>query len=101
MNPDKQRIKIAEACGWELICPPGGMFFAYWQNGPIKAEDLPDYLNDLNAMQKAEKVLTQRQRTMYEMGLIAKRGSPCALYANAAERAEEFLRAIGKWEDET
>lgn len=61
MTPEQKRIKIAEACGWEEIpwselinprvvieakrfCQSTEQFRCLW---------LPDYLNDLNAMQEA------------------------------------------------
>lgn len=49
MNPEAQRIYIAEACGWHGIdnksaLGPMGMF------GPLRGYAMiPDYLNDLNA----------------------------------------------------
>jgi hypothetical protein len=51
MDKEQQRIKIAEACGWEtnkrkwLAKPPNDS----WQY----LDTIPDYLNDLNAMQSA------------------------------------------------
>lgn len=99
MSPEKQRIAIAEACGWA--------------HASVEPFAHPDYLNDLNAMHEAEKVLTEEQAEMYAeyMDDFVK---PCFLYnydtpyrgifqimhAPAALRAEVFLRTIGKWEDE-
>jgi hypothetical protein len=67
---------------------------------------LPDYLNDLNAMHEAEKVLTEDQQEQYLNNLY----EVCNLHsmindawnlncATAAQRAEAFLRTIGKWEE--
>jgi hypothetical protein len=57
----------------------------------------PDYCNDLNAMHEAEKVLTFKDWEFYcdELG-----GSfqGCA-HATARQRAEAFLRTLGKWEE--
>ncbi len=71
----------------------------------------PDYLNDLNAMHEAEKVLTSRQSAVFEIEVLHlttgkekfdyDRGDLIAVItATAAQRAEAFLRTIGKWEDD-
>jgi hypothetical protein len=61
----------------------------------------PDYLNDLNAMHEAEATLRFDDRNHY----IDRLGETyhdswefCT--ATAAQRAEAFLRTIGKWEDD-
>ena len=68
MNVEKQRIAIAEACGWKYqegdppvygdICKRKGFFrsdgmFFPWNH----KEAPPDYFSDLNAMYEAEKFL--------------------------------------------
>jgi hypothetical protein len=58
---------------------------------------MPDYLNDLNAMARAEKVLNEEQRGEYRHELIDMLGTNWG-FATAAQRAEAFLRTIGKWE---
>ena len=76
--------------------------------GYRKRTTLPDYLSDLNAMNEAEKVLTVEQHSEYQWRLrciIAGkeiRGITDfeLLHATAAQRAEAFLRTIGKWEEE-
>ena len=103
MNPEQQRIAIAEACGWtdvrfigrgdDTICVgkpkvrPGGI-------------NVPDYLNDLNALHDAEKVLTNEQLEVY-CNILHKpnHGVYWAIHATASQRAEAFLRTIGKWEE--
>jgi len=89
MSPEKQRIAIAEACGWTDIPIV---------NGKYGQTDLPDYCNDLNAMHGAEKT-----RTHGELLRMAKQtmelGQCCPYVATARQRAEVFLRTIGKWED--
>lgn len=48
MDKDKQRIKIAEACGWDLN--HDSQKWDYFQpNGKGWNGPLPDYLNDLHA----------------------------------------------------
>jgi hypothetical protein len=100
MTPQQQRIAIAEACGWkwailwtgELHGKPTG------EQGPFR--QVPDYLNDLNAMHQAEKVLTGEQVDAYVTTLcLAVQPEPMLHAATATQRAEAFLRTIGKWEE--
>jgi hypothetical protein len=74
-----------------------------WHDDQI--EGLPDYLNDLNAMHEAEKMLTESQSAQYERRLMGSRSFVGAAefwiyHATAAQRAEAFLRTIGKWEND-
>lgn len=80
---------------------------------------IPDYLTDLNAMHDAEKFLLKHRLTInncctdawacYERELrhsYSPRHSPSshhsinAIHATAAQRAEAFLRTLGKWKEE-
>jgi hypothetical protein len=114
MKPESQRIAIAEACGWIDIKPSGrldGQILAYPPKNFIvgNREELPNYLNDLNAMHEAEKVLTSEQRFSYVeelekiLGLtdevICSVISWITAHATAAQRAEAFLRTLGLWKD--
>ena len=72
MNPEQQRIAIAEACGWtdvrfigrgdDTICVgkpkvrPGGI-------------NVPDYLNDLNAMQSSVQSQSERFQDDFDSAL--------------------------------
>ena len=62
-----------------------------------------DYCNDLNAMHEAEKVLTDDQCVFFRTHLRERlEDYPASLYvwhANARQRAEAFLRTLGKWEE--
>lgn len=66
---------------------------------------VPDYLNDLNAMHEAEKLLDDQiySYTMWIIKIlkwIARREPTFALiHATAPQRAEGLLRTIGKWEE--
>jgi len=111
MTPEQQRIAIAEACGWTLDLKSAirvdGYRIEKWGKHPHEA--LPDYLNDLNAMHEAEKVLTEDQLSDYGAFLKGKDNETVSLYtpehreiakvamASAAQRAEAFLRTIDKW----
>jgi hypothetical protein len=115
MKPEEQRIAIAEACGW-LVNDDGVTGIS-----PINVEQgltnpkicswkLPDYLNDLNAMHEAEKLLygnpnlpkkyTQQIKNAIrrEAGVTkAQMDFDVCITATAAQRAEAFLRTINKW----
>lgn len=120
MSPELQRIRIAEACGWTDIhralasCEdifPAERVFVGISKGSTVYRRLPDFLADLNAMHEAEKVLTREQAYDYAGSLgftVAcerrdKRPngpeSYWPIHATAAQRAEAFLRTLGKWED--
>ena len=112
MSPEAQRIAIAEACGWKQVTRENKPE-EIWehQKHPLKIcrerSKLPDYLNDLNVMHEAEKVLSDNNQMKFRGELIdmmiPKYGfeSACllAIHATAAQRAEAFLRTIGKWEE--
>jgi len=59
-----------------------------------------DYCNDLNAMHEAEKVLSPQETDKYVTTLCLEVQSEPSLHnATARQRAEAFLRALGKWEE--
>lgn len=102
MTPDQQRICIAEACGW--TCTEDG----YWHHPDLEmrkrlnlvAGCCPDYPNDLNAMNEAEKTLSHEQLLQYQRNLCnAVGGGHYAIHATASQRAEAFIRTIGQWVD--
>ena len=113
MTDDEINIAIAEACGWRFsplahieskpfatmcwIAPNG----ADWQ-----MQKLPDYCNDLNAMHEAEKTLGDRLFVYRNILALVVIDDPMNRYnepafATARQRAEAFLRTIGKWEEDT
>ena len=88
MTNEQINVAIANACG---------VF-----NQPFPR--IPDCCNDLNAMHEAEGTLTKQQQEEYDYQLseitapiTGERWS--LLHANARQRAEAFLRTIGKWEE--
>ena len=96
MKPEAQRIAIAEACGWKPDKRGLGWLSPHGYYAPE-----PDYLNDLNAMHEAEKILNQEQKEDYFFIIFNFYGNwPKAIQATAAQRARAFLRVIGKWEGE-
>lgn len=113
MQQEQQRIAIAEACGWKLeptqakggwklYC--GTVATTFWWNETKKptleqvSHAIPNYPNDLNAMHEAEKMLTGITRIDYFYGLDQQLGLE-APHASSQQRAEAFLRTIGKWKD--
>lgn len=105
MSPEAQRIAIAEACGWRLLTKPqqfGNVFLGagcWWQDDQQRGGSCPDYLSDLNAMREAEEALAVQQQNIMLRITIDHIGVDRAMFATAAQRAEAFLRTIGKWED--
>ncbi len=110
MSPEAQRIAIAEACGWKMgpvgLYPPG----LHPASNVLREFKLPDYLSDLNAMHEAEKTFSPAQSEQYVSIMDDVLEIPSAFYgtarraflvmhATAGQRAETFLRTMGKWSD--
>lgn len=103
MTPEQQRIAIAEACGWKKQM--SGQACLGWlspDHGNLLFDFVPDYLNDLNAMHEAEKVLNPSSHhnmwCEYIKNLSDVTGVVYCINATASQRAEAFLRTMGKWE---
>lgn len=118
MIPEAQRIAIAEACGWTAIVDYSGLVRGGKLTGILGSDgrmDIPDYPNDIRAMHEAEEMASQCGLlkaeawvpeiwrgcelplssafwTRENMGCMAS-----AIHATAAQRAEAFLRTLGKW----
>lgn len=117
MKPERQRIKIAEACGYldihrctrNMKARPDGVCLCGTKDGPSinyprDYEFIPDYLNDLNAMHEAERALAEDQLREYSdwlLVIVVAAGKPSGWFnATAEQRAEAFLRTLNLWEDE-
>lgn len=116
-TPEEQRIAIAEACGWKRLSKAvriqknyTGYANCFWSDPfGFPDEDCPNYLNDLNAMHEAEKVLQAKCKYwpdyIDELSKLFPFDFPKQdetnwsqmCHATAAQRAEAFLKAIGKW----
>jgi hypothetical protein len=105
MTPEAQRIAIAKACGWKNLQEEQ----YYWMGTPPDGSDLRvtykrhtllDYLNDLNAMHEAEKVLPDLYAYQLELIRVCEKADGRSAWrATAAQRAEAFLRTLGLWTD--
>lgn len=118
MRESEIRIAIAEACGWKFhiweyegdyahccLChldtltrPLPQACNKGWSEVP------PDYPNDLNAMHEAESQAELdhyplRERYSANLQMVCDRDkSPWPIWrATARQRAEAFLRTLGKW----
>jgi hypothetical protein len=103
MKPEKQRIAIAEVCGWTDVKGTKGVHPKARFKGCGYADDwiaLPDYCNDLNAMHEAENLGFRSAQQCRDYAEYLDDGNG-GHFATATERAEAFLRTIGKWEEET
>ena len=103
MKPEAQRIAIAEACGWSAIDDVSWIARVPESDlGGNRHREIPNYLNDLNAMHEAEKMLTGDQCKLYFRTLFDVVGNSLSpmnmVHATAVQRAEAFLRTRGKWE---
>jgi hypothetical protein len=116
MTDNEIRIAVAEACGLTKHIPnwigTGNRDDAprcYCQCGFTAETDRercehenkfypPDYLNDLNAMNRAEESLRGETWAQY-FDLIQRSGSATGVRATARQRAEAFLRTLNKWKD--
>ena len=100
MNPEQQRIAIAEACGWtdvrfigrgdDTICVgkpkvrPGGI-------------NVPDYLNDLNAMQSS--VQSQSERFQDDFDSALKNSGKWVASMTSQEWADIFILRLQSQRD--
>ena len=99
---------IAKACGWTEIHDSGVWHHhKLWGYPPLAPgaggnsyQYILDYCNDLNAMHEAERTLTDANMYVMEYHIKAMvRGNGFYFHATARQRAEAFLRTLGKWEE--
>ena len=96
MTDEQINIAIAKACGWDNDDIERGYTLCQF------SEIVPDYCNDLNAMHEAEKIFDNALYCRYidELCTQAIKGKNSMYLATAAQRAEAFLKTIGKWEEQ-
>lgn len=115
MTDEQIKIKIAEVCGWEPYAAEnvgaaarlfnGSVWYRHAESKTIATPNqLPDYCTDLNAIHDAEKSLTLSQFWNYadllQCIVVSELGADTYITATARQRAEAFLRTIGKWEEQ-
>lgn len=94
MTNTQQRIAIAEACGYDIHNQGSGLMYS-----------IPDYPNDLNAMHGAEGFIIgaalagRNTDVIYARELSKVNSTRPIWHSTAAQRAEAFLRTIGKWKE--
>ena len=124
MSIDQINIAIAESMGWVKVensraslAPKEFRIDSAGEAWTSLQLAMPDYRNDLNAMHEAEKVLDMHQQYDYGEALARMRigaefddpegfspngwGYYSPITATAAQRAEAYLKTIGKWQQET
>ena len=110
MTDEQINAAIARECGWECLAPDvwhhGIVGYSKHTHGVVRTK-IPDYCTDLNAMHEAEEVLAEIQWFYYLNELYNVVRLPNqpelqmkqAVHSTARQRAEAFLRTLGKWED--
>ena len=109
MNDEEINAAIAEACGWKLQGSPEhqnttdgwqfGHTFAIKPSGEVVSHNsIPNYCGDLNAMHEVEKVLERKQWHVYADNIDEMHRKIELIHATARQRAEAFLKTVGKWE---
>ena len=104
MTDDQINAAIAEVCGWKkpsrkTVLNEKGFFVTQ------HAQSAPNYCTDLNAMHEAEKKLVGGISAEYAEHLLEVTGRNWSddiqfFCATARQRAEAFLRTLGKWEED-
>lgn len=119
MTDQQINIAIAQACGWSMreISKGSPLFWHTPDGKPVAEYELPDYVNDLNAMYQCEETLLPAEIDEYakHLYMIVERFWTCdrwvkfsrysinhaLAHATARQRAEAFLRVRGLWKDKT
>jgi len=89
MTDEKINAAIAKACGWKGCSRCSDPECAY--------NFMPNYCNDLNAMHQAEETLPDGDLWTMKYNLPLQGG--LEFRSTARQRAEAFLRTLGKWEE--
>lgn len=106
MNPNKQRIAIAEACKFKTVMTDEEITLCLIETPETTLET--DVLSDLNAMHEVEKTLVDdiEKCLSYQRALLKSCeaeqyniANSFIWHATATQRAEAFLRTVGKWEE--
>jgi hypothetical protein len=108
MKEEEINKRIAEFCGWTecrlvarvvLSVLRDPVAYGIPPNGTYEIA-CPNYSTDLNAMHEAERFLIDAHLLFeYGMHISNKHHDEYPIRATARERAEAFLRTLGKWEE--
>jgi len=108
MKNKQINIAIAKACGLTIVSDgimhhltPCGKKTEHNPEGCLLKE-CPDYCNDLNVMHETEKVIKKDSNLWktYESFLARIVSGDCGMFhITANQRAEAFLKTLGKWEE--
>jgi hypothetical protein len=107
MTNEQINQRIAEVCGWKLPGSPehrkatDGWGFGYQfvikpEGQLVTRNSIPDYCRSLDAMHEVENKMCKQEFYVYLRTLPS---GPAAITATARQRAEAFLRTLGKWEE--
>lgn len=106
MTEEQINVAIAEYCGWKdfhRVNTGIPLLDGWYAICPKSSEDesIPDYCDDLNAMHEAEKTFSAEQQSDYLAYCTDMTGGwyELLLMLPARQRAEAFLKTIGKWEN--
>jgi hypothetical protein len=109
MTDEQINAAIARECGWKSKEETNGSPWLWWRigkDGRMESTiNASNYCTDLNAMHEAEKLLAPKNWDRfsekwwdYYHQLVD--GDVCkTIHATARQRAEAFLRTLGKWEE--
>jgi hypothetical protein len=123
MTNEEINIAIAEVCGYEWVSngwgcrffgSPTERSFGSDTQSPLcedAYDSVPNYCNDLNAMHEGERSLNSQHVQDYTLNLLrvtnndgtrfhGTLGCFAHVHATAKQRAEAFLKTIGKWEEQ-
>ena len=96
-DEEQQLIAVATHCGWRRLTDKSGEERWYNKNDPNSINhyfsELPDYINDLNAMHEAEKFLDDTGKDRMAR-YIGRHDTWDILHATAELRAEAFCMAM-------
>lgn len=103
MTDKRINAAIAEACGWKRVFHSCAFGILIGEHPHHKAyQPAPNFCNDLNAIHEAEEILSDLDYDLFlgsliELCIVV--GRERINSATARQRAEAFLRTIGKWEE--
>jgi hypothetical protein len=118
MTDEEINIKIAEACGWEdrgsfdHMFPENHLYRRQLNDGSggyeYSSQKKFNYCGDLNAMHDAENWIIANKSSLWLFQDYAQNlrknfqtlGLDGYIHSTARQRAEAFLRTIGKWKEE-